>query len=44
MQDERYLKPNAAAIKIQTLIRGVLTRERVKRMVKDLFKRKMIIK
>ena len=33
-----------AAVKIQALIKGVLTRERVKRMAKDFYRRKMIVK
>lgn len=41
---EDDLKYTKAAAKIQALIRGVLTREKVKRIAKDFYRRKMIIK
>lgn len=44
MQEKNGLTAQEASIKIQSFIRGVLTRERIKKKVKDLFTRKMIIK
>jgi ribonuclease P protein component len=44
MNEDNDLKATNAAIKIQSLIRGAFTRDRIKRLVKDLFKRAMIIK
>lgn len=44
MQLDDDSRAHDAATKIQSLIRGVLTRSQVSRKVKDFFKRKMIIK
>ena len=44
MQLDDDSRAHSAATKIQSLIRGVLTRSQVSRKVKDFFKRKMIIR
>lgn len=44
MKEESEGKAVEAAVKIQSVVRGVQTRERVKRLVKDFFKRRMIIR
>jgi hypothetical protein len=44
MQTDRGLVEQQAAVRIQSMVRGVLTRRRMKKVVIDFFKRKMIIR